>query len=188
MQAAAKASTAIRGRTRAIALLRFPPSVAFSLARSGCRRNFVLLEVSEESRKLCLSHRNRCRPAADTRAHQGCNWNLSAVRQRNELRAVAGHDSEAAGFPIGLGGLDAVFARGYEIPPNMAGSIHRGTADQDEMSIFERLHFGAVARLEHQKLLRGMTITANFDFTWNHVERTLLIFSLERQDSAGCQP
>src|SRR6202011_3135182 len=148
MQAAAKARTAIRGRTRAIALLRFTTSVAFSLARSGCRRNFVLLEVSEESRKFC--YRNCCRPAADTRAHQGRNWNLSAVRQRNELLAVAGHDSEAAGFPIGLGGLDAVFARGYEIPPNMAGSIHRGTADQDEMSIFERLHFGAVARLEHQ--------------------------------------
>ena len=36
-------------------------------------------------------------------------------------------------------------------------------ADQDEMSIFQRLYFGAVARFEHQKLLRGMAIAADFD-------------------------
>jgi hypothetical protein len=39
----------------------------------------------------------------------------SAFRQRNQL-VVAGHRIEAAGLPVGLGGVDAVLARGGRGP------------------------------------------------------------------------
>src|SRR5262249_16903790 len=74
---------------------------------------------------------------------------LGALWQRYEFGRVARDEVEARGFPIGFGGFDAVFARGDEIPPDMARAVHCRAADDDKVSIFRGFDLDAVARLEH---------------------------------------
>jgi hypothetical protein len=71
-------------------------------------------------------------------------------RQRDEL-ALARHRVEAARFPIRLGLLDALLARGDEVPPDVARAIHGGPADHRQPRRRERRDGDAVAGLEDEE-------------------------------------
>ena len=80
---------------------------------------------------------------------------VALLRQRDELALVAGHGVEAAGLPVGLGLLDAVLARGDEIPPDVARAVHRGAADQHDAGVGRRRHGDGVAGTEDQQPARA---------------------------------
>src|SRR5262249_52278077 len=63
-----------------------------------------------------------------------------AIRQRNELHFVARHDIETRGLPVSLCLLDAVLARGHEIPPDVTWPFERGTADNGDMALRHGFH------------------------------------------------
>src|SRR5262249_60996465 len=56
-----------------------------------------------------------------------------SFRQRDELGVVAGHGVEAGELPVGLGLIDALLARGDEIPPDVARTVHGGAAEQHQV-------------------------------------------------------
>src|SRR5262245_65989496 len=58
-------------------------------------------------------------------------WERASLRQGNELLIVAGDGIEAGELPVGLGLLDALLARGDEVPPDVARPVHRWAAGQD---------------------------------------------------------
>src|ERR1700759_174578 len=93
----------------------------------------------------------------DDQTGPGRHLSSVSVRKRNEFGCVAGNDIETTGLPVGLGGFDAVLARGDEIPPDVPWPIHRRSADDNEMGVAGSLDRDQVARLEHEEPLGTVT-------------------------------
>src|SRR6187551_2067286 len=91
------------------------------------------------------------------------------------------------GFPICLSLFNALFAGRHEIPPDMARSIHRRAADDDEMGVVDRRDGWGIARLEHQQPSRLELVAGNIDDTFDNIDRALLVARIERQRRAGLQ-
>src|SRR5438067_1794272 len=89
---------------------------------------------------------------------------FASLRQRNELALVARHDVEAALLPFGLGLLDALLARGDEIPPDVTRPVHRGAADEDDARVGRSRDRETVARAEDQELAGREAVTGDLDF------------------------
>src|SRR6266542_2968871 len=68
-------------------------------------------------------------------------------RQRDEFR-IARHLGEAAVAPVGLGLLDTLLGRRYEVPPDVARSVDRGAAQQH--------HLGSLRAGDRVDWLAGM--------------------------------
>src|SRR5262245_40755603 len=108
-------------------------------------------------------------------------------RQWDELLLVIRHEGKALGPPIGLGLLDALLGGGDEIPPDVARSIHRMTAQQHEATLCQRQDRDTISRLENQQLPFGKRASANIDAAGSNVNCPFVIIGIERQYRAGCQ-
>src|SRR5580658_1416348 len=95
----------------------------------------------------------------NTRRASRAIWSL---RQRDEL-GFARHRLEPTGFPIGLGLLDALLARGDEVPPDVARTIHGGAADHRDPRGHRRRHGDAVAWLENEQAAGFEPVGGDFD-------------------------
>src|SRR5215510_932153 len=100
------------------------------------------------------------------------------LRQRDELLLVTRHERKALGPPIGLGLLDALLGGGDEIPPDVARSIHRITAQQHEARLCQRQDRDTISRLENQQLSFGKRASANIDAAGSNVNCPFVVIGI----------
>src|SRR5439155_4181106 len=110
---------------------------------------------------------------------------MKSLRQRDEFTFVARDDVEAASLPLGFGLLYALFARGDEIPPDMARPVHRGAAEENDARCRRRGRRHFIARPNHQQLARGEAVARNVDLAGDDVEAALLGGRVDRQHGGG---
>src|SRR4030088_852710 len=98
----------------------------------------------------------------DAEPAHACRARQRLFRQWDEL-ALARHRVEAARFPIRLGLLDALLARGDEVPPDVARAIHGGPADHRQPRRRERRYGDPVAGLEDEEAAGFEAVARNID-------------------------
>src|SRR5262249_37612517 len=97
-------------------------------------------------------------------ARQRCDGPTSGLLgKRYELVLITRHDVEVTSLPLGLSLLDAFLARRNEIPPDIAGTVHRGTANQPDARVTGWSDGDRIAGPKHEKLVRREAITRNVD-------------------------
>ena len=67
----------------------------------------------------------------------------------------------------------------------MAGPIHGGAADDDNVGIADRLDDDVVARLEHQEPFRSVAVAGDLDLAGDDVNGAFFMLGIERKDGAG---
>jgi hypothetical protein len=101
--------------------------------------------------------------AGTARAPDGPTANCVTYPAGDELDFVARHLVEMAGFPVRLGLLDALLARGNEIPPDVTRPIHRRAAEDDEMGVGHGGNRHGVAGLEDEQASGFELVAGNID-------------------------
>src|SRR5437588_9339223 len=109
------------------------------------------------------------------------------LRQRDELDLVARHAGEFSFAPFVLGLLDALLARGNEVPPDMAGAVERCATDHRDAARLCRGQSNLVGRTEYEKLAGSELVARNVDFAGNNIDSALLAFGIERHHGAGIE-
>src|ERR1700680_1741973 len=107
-----------------------------------------------------------------------------AFRQRNEL-GFTGNRRESSRLPIFLGLLDALPARGHEIPPDIAWAFQCRAAEEHQPRGAYRSHRDAFTPAEHQKPRAFERLAGDIDLAFDHIDRALLLVGIER-GAAAC--
>src|SRR5262249_41229761 len=97
-------------------------------------------------------------------------WERASLGQWNELLIVARHGIEAGELPIGLGLLDALLARGDEVPPDVARPVHRCAAEQHEARIADRGDRDAIAGAEQQQPAWREPVAGDVDLARDEID------------------
>src|SRR5882762_11075407 len=126
------------------------------------------------------------RPVPDAELARPCRARRRLFRQRNEL-ALARHGVEAARFPIRLGLLDALLARGDEVPPDVAWAVHGGPANHRQPRRRECRYGDAVAGLEDEEAAGLEAVARDVDLARHQIDRSLFRLGVERQLGAGVE-
>ena len=120
-----------------------------SAARIPLARSLRSRPLPASGERWSPRHSRTCPARSATRhAARSCNHSGSGM---NSL-LVARHDVEAARLPVGLGLLDALLARGDEVPPDVARAVHGGAADEHDARVARRRHRDGVAGPQDQQL------------------------------------
>src|SRR5262245_33989484 len=96
-------------------------------------------------------------------------------RQRNDLLLVAGHQGETAGAPILLRLRNALRGGRHEVPPDVARSVHRCSAQQDEPRGRRGADGDAIAWPEHEQPSVAEPVAGNVDLARGDVKGALLV-------------
>src|SRR5688572_6831438 len=89
------------------------------------------------------------RAAADRRCW-GPRPTPSLRGQRYEFLFVARDEREAALGPVALGAFDALGGAGDEVPPDLAGTLQRITAEQQHARVAGRAQHGTLGGVEDE--------------------------------------
>src|SRR5213078_3732660 len=90
-----------------------------------------------------------------------------------------------AGFPVGLGLLDALAAARDEVPPHVARAIERRAAEQQQPRRLLRRDHQRAGSAEHVELAGLRRLAAERDLARDRVDRALLVLGCEDQPRAG---
>src|SRR5438067_10134019 len=147
-----------------------------ALNNSGCEYWIPVLAANRSPRKWRTVF--AIRRQFSMRHFRGCPARLArndkpSLRQRDEFLLVARHAVEPRELPIGLGLLDAFLARRDEIPPDVARSVHRRSAQQHETYIGHRSERDRIARAEYQQPPRGKAVACDFDLAGHKIDGAL---------------
>ena len=94
--------------------------------------------------------------------------------QRDEFGFAGHREAETVSCPVGLGLIDAFLAAGNEVPPKVAGAIHRLAAEHHELHRRHGLDDDLAMGREDQQLSRRELASFDCDGALNHVGRALL--------------
>ena len=91
-----------------------------------------------------------------------------------------GTEFEPCHLPIGFGLFDAVFARRYEIPPDVPRAIHGLASERHEAGVRACPDGDAVSGPKHEQLRGSEDIACNLDLTGDRIDGSLIVTWIER--------
>src|SRR5256885_16931878 len=96
------------------------------------------------------------------------------LRQRDELELIARHAGEFAFTPFVLGLLDALLARGNEIPPDMTRTVERCATDHRDAARLRRGQRDLIGRAKNEKLTGRELFARNVRLAGGNINFALL--------------
>src|SRR5208282_927725 len=108
------------------------------------------------------------------------------LRQRNEF-SLARYRREASGFPLLFRLLNALLARGDEIPPDVARALECRAAEEHQPRRPRRRHRDAVAGTKYQELRRCEFVAGDVDLALGDVDRPFLMVGIEGRIGTGVE-